>query len=74
MIDFSDFIEDMDLLDLQLEGGSFTWFKGDNNNADSRIDRILISKEWDDSFCKIKQAVLQKLCSDHNPIALQCGT
>ncbi|KAG5593808.1 hypothetical protein H5410_035040, partial [Solanum commersonii] len=35
--------------------GSFTWFKGDNNNAVSRIDRILISKEWDDSFSKIKQ-------------------
>lgn len=27
MIDFSDFIEDMELLDLQLERGSFTWFE-----------------------------------------------
>lgn len=62
----------MDLLDLQLGGGVFTWFIGDKNNAASRIDRILISKEWDDSFSTIKQVVLQRLCSDHNPIALQC--
>ena len=46
MIEFSDLIEDMDFVDLQLVGGNYTWFKGDNNNVASRIDRILISKEW----------------------------
>ncbi|CAN4109981.1 unnamed protein product [Withania somnifera] len=40
MVDFSYFIEDVDLLDLQLEGESFISFKGDNNNVASRIDRI----------------------------------
>ena len=53
MIEFSDFIEDMDLVDLQLVGGNYTWFKGGNNNVDSRIDKILISKEWDANFSRI---------------------
>lgn len=51
----------------------FIWFKGDKNNAASRIDRVLIYKEWVDNFSKIKQVVLQRLCLDHNPVALQCG-
>lgn len=73
MVEFSDFIEDMELMDPQLEGGKYTWFKGDGNNAASRIDRFLFSKEWDDSFTKINQTLLHRLVSDHNPVALQCG-
>ncbi|XP_070029774.1 uncharacterized protein [Nicotiana sylvestris] len=40
MVEFSDFIEDMELIDLRLEGGYYTWFKGDNHTAASRIDRF----------------------------------
>ncbi|WMV55230.1 hypothetical protein MTR67_048615 [Solanum verrucosum] len=57
MEDFSDFIEDMELMvDFQLVVVvcDYTWIKGDRTNAASRIDRILVSKEWDDSFRKIK--------------------
>lgn len=65
MKDFSDFIEEMNLIDLQMEDATFTWFKGDNQEVASRIDRILISKEWDDSFNNLKQIPLQRLASDH---------
>ena len=54
MREFSNFIKDPKLLDTQLEDGQYTWFKGDNQDIASRIDRILISKEWDDSFNNIK--------------------
>ena len=73
MIEFSDLIEDMDFVDLQLVGGNYTWFKGDNNNVASRIDRILIFKEWDANFQQNSTMVLQRLCSNQSPIALQCG-
>ncbi|KAG5621167.1 hypothetical protein H5410_006385 [Solanum commersonii] len=62
MKEFSDFIEDMKLVDLQLE-----------DEAASRIDRILISEEWDDKFQNLKQIPLQRLISDHIPIALLGG-
>nr|XP_033508775.1 uncharacterized protein LOC117273689 [Nicotiana tomentosiformis] len=74
MVEFSDFIEDMNLIDLRLEDSSFTWLKGDNQDIASRIDRFLISEEWDDSFSNIKQIPLQRLASDHIPVALQGGT
>ncbi|XP_060210641.1 uncharacterized protein LOC132637591 [Lycium barbarum] len=74
MVEFSDFIEDMNLIDLQLEDGNYTWFKGDNQDRASRIDRFLISEEWDDSFSNIKQIPLQRLASDHIPLALEGGT
>nr|XP_016484663.1 PREDICTED: uncharacterized protein LOC107805183 [Nicotiana tabacum] len=74
MVEFSDFIEDMNLIDLRLEDSSFTWFKGDNQDMASRIDKFLIFEEWDDSFSNIKQIPLQRLTSDHIPVALQGGT
>ncbi|XP_016513659.1 uncharacterized protein LOC107830565 [Nicotiana tabacum] len=74
MMKFSDFIDDMNLIDLPLEGGVYTWFKGHNQIISSRVDRILISEEWDDTFRNIKQSLLQRLISDHVPVSLQCGS
>ncbi|WMV46111.1 hypothetical protein MTR67_039496 [Solanum verrucosum] len=73
MREFSDFIEDMELVDMHLEDAAYTWFKGDQQEAASRIDRIMISKEWDDTFNNLKQIPLQRLGSDHIPIALITG-
>uniref|UniRef100_A0A0V0HCT0 Putative ovule protein n=1 Tax=Solanum chacoense TaxID=4108 RepID=A0A0V0HCT0_SOLCH len=73
MVEFSDFIEDLELIDLPLEGGTHTWFRGDTNNVASRIDRILFTTEWSEQFSKMKQVALQRLTSDHVPIALHCG-
>lgn len=74
MREFSDFIEDMNLVDLQLENANYTWFKGDQQKTASRIDRILISDEWDDNFKNLKQLPLKSLSSDHIPIALLGGS
>ncbi|XP_070040904.1 uncharacterized protein [Nicotiana tomentosiformis] len=73
MVEFSNCIEDMELIDLQLEGGAYTWFKGDNHITASRIDRFLILEEWDDSFRNIKKTIQQRLISDHTHVALRCG-
>ncbi|CAN4114263.1 unnamed protein product [Withania somnifera] len=57
MSNFSEFIEDMELVDPELTGGKYTWTK----------------KEWDSSFRKIRQSILQRVTSDHTPLMLQCG-
>ncbi|XP_010327535.1 uncharacterized protein [Solanum lycopersicum] len=49
----------------------YTWFKGGLHEAASRIDRMLITADWDDSFNNMKQIPLQRITSDHTPIALQ---
>jgi len=42
---FNDFIERSELVDIPLVGRKFTWFKP-NGLVKSRIDRVLVSKEW----------------------------
>lgn len=64
----------MELIDTQLEGSSYTWFIDDDQEAASRIDRILFSFEWDECFRDTKQVPLQRLMSDHMLIGLQCGS
>lgn len=40
----------------------------------SRIDRFLLSKEWDEHFCGVIQVALQRIISDHSPIKLSSVT
>ncbi|KAK8698655.1 hypothetical protein V6N13_114766 [Hibiscus sabdariffa] len=54
---FSEFIEDLSLIDLPLQGGNFTWSNFRENASFSRLDRFLISsevlKEWPDLYQKL---------------------
>ena len=45
---FSKFIEDLNLIDLPLEGGSYTWSSDTDQLAMSRIDRALVTPDWED--------------------------
>ncbi|KAG5580158.1 hypothetical protein H5410_050785 [Solanum commersonii] len=73
MSEFSKCIEEMELVDPPLFGGSYTWRRGENHRSASRIDRFLYSSLWEEQFTLIKQADLPKIGSDHNPIMLSCG-
>ena len=45
---FSEFIGDLNLIDLPLEGGRYTWSSGSNQPSMSRIDRVLVSHDWEE--------------------------
>ena len=70
---FSEIIEDLELRDLPLHRGAFTWKGGLNNQSHSRIDRFLVLNEWEEHFSGAVQSVLPKLVSDHFPILLDGG-
>ncbi|KAL6320089.1 hypothetical protein AAG906_004598 [Vitis piasezkii] len=67
---FSEIIEDLELRDLPLQGGSFTWRDDLNNQSHSRLDRFLVSDEWEGHFTGVVQCVLPKPILDHFPILL----
>ncbi|KAK8644393.1 hypothetical protein V6N13_123701 [Hibiscus sabdariffa] len=70
MLSFSEFIDDLGLVDLPLHGGKFTWSNFRERPSFSRLDRFLLSpdilREWPDLF----QSLVPKSISDHNSIKL----
>ena len=70
MFAFFDFIESNSLVDLPLEGAFFTWFRDSSIPSMSRIDRALVSLDWEKHFENISQRVLPHVISDHCPLFL----
>ncbi|KAG2664290.1 hypothetical protein I3760_16G075400 [Carya illinoinensis] len=70
MLDFSECIFELNLVDLPLVGGLCTWA---NNQTWSPLDRFLISPKWEIHYPEVWQKRLSRLCLDHWPIMLACG-
>ena len=67
---FSDVLNDLGLRDLPLQGGHYTWQGGINGSSMSRLDRFLISPEWESQCNRVIQRRLPRPVSDHFPIML----
>ncbi|XP_035539695.1 uncharacterized protein LOC118344047 [Juglans regia] len=70
MEEFSEFMFDLDLMDLPLAGGEYTW---SNSRRWSRLDRFLVSPSWEAHYSELYQKRLARVCSNHFPIMLDCG-
>ncbi|GMI73525.1 hypothetical protein HRI_001021800 [Hibiscus trionum] len=68
---FRSFIQDAALVDLPMNGGTFTW----SNNRDPptfiRLDRFLVDRQLLTFFPNTQQILLSKSISDHNPVCLE---
>ena len=73
MFAFSDFIDRNCLVDLPLQGASFTWFQDSISSSMSRIDKTLVSTDWEDHFGNVSQRVLPRVISDYCPLLVETG-
>ena len=69
---FSDILNDLELRDLPLQSGPFTWRGGLNGRLKSRLDRFVVSSNWESPCSKVIQSFLPRPVSDHCPILLDC--
>lgn len=67
---FFDFINATELVDLPLTGSKYTWSNNQERVAMTRIDRFLISTEWEEHFAGVIQTALPRGLSNHRPIKL----
>ncbi|KAI8023233.1 hypothetical protein LOK49_LG03G01116, partial [Camellia lanceoleosa] len=67
---FSSFIDDVELVDLPMQGGAFTWSGG---GVLSRLDRFLVTGDWEEHFSHVTQTRLHRPVSDHWPVLLDSG-
>ena len=74
MEEFHSFINSCALVDLPLQGGDFTWSRCGEVPASSRLDRFLISLEWEDHFIDAIQKRLPQPLSDHFPVCFENGS
>jgi hypothetical protein len=74
MTTFSDFISELSLIDLPLLESQFTWSNNQDPPSKSRLDRFLVSIDWEDQFSHLAQKALPRFVSDHFPISLDSGT
>ncbi|KAI9090781.1 hypothetical protein K1719_028634 [Acacia pycnantha] len=71
---FQNWIQECNLIDLDVGGPFFTW-KGPKweglDRVYKRLDRCLCNVEWHEQFVNAVIKVLPRLCSDHHPLLVQ---
>ena len=70
---FSQIIYELELKDIPLQGGQYTWKGGLINSQMARLDRFLITDGWETLLGGANQSLQPRPLSDHQPILLEGG-
>ena len=68
-----DFIEKHFLVDFPLVEGEFMWFHDFDIPSMSRIERVMVSVDWEENFLDMIQRILSWVVLDHCPLLMEAG-
>ncbi|XP_059306468.1 uncharacterized protein LOC132057896 [Lycium ferocissimum] len=71
VIDFQKCVDTCGLEEMKNDGCKYTWNDKQDSRIFSKIDRVLVNREWVDSMPDITAHVLPEGTSDHCPITVQ---
>ncbi|WVZ53763.1 hypothetical protein U9M48_004664, partial [Paspalum notatum var. saurae] len=66
-------IDAYNLRELELSGRQFTWANNLSNQTFEKLDRILVTTEWETKYPKATVQTLTREISDHTPLFLNSG-
>ena len=67
---FNVVIESLDLREIEMLGRHYTWSNDLNPPTFEKLDRVLMSTEWELKFPKVTVEALDRSRSDHTPLLL----
>ena len=73
MLKILDFIEKHFLVDFPLVEGEFMWFHDFDIPSMSRIERVMVSVDWEENFLDMIQRILSWVVLDHCPLLMEAG-
>ncbi len=68
---FSNLINELELMDLPIGNQLYTWSNQQSIPTLAKLDRFLISTEWDATFPYSVVSALPRITSDHSPLLLR---
>jgi hypothetical protein len=70
---FNAVIDSLDLREIEMPGRKFTWANSRRVPTYERLDRVLVSMEWEQKFPLATVEALSREISDHTPLLLSLG-
>jgi len=70
---FNAIIDGLDLREIEMSGRKFTWANSKSVPTYERLDRVLVSTEWEQKFPLVTVDALNREISDHTPLLLSTG-
>ena len=70
---FNAIIESLSLREIDLSGRQYTWASRRSDPTYEKLDRFLMSTEWEQKFPLVTVRALTRTVSDHTPLLLESG-
>jgi hypothetical protein len=70
---FNAVIDSFDLREIELSGRQFTWANSLPDPTYEKLDRVLMSTEWELKYPLVTVRALDRGISDHTPLILETG-